>query len=394
MLYADGTNGSSLWAQATELSAFSGTLLNDPREGGSGLAGMSYCPLGGTANSANGKSMVIKFSMEDYVNPVLSFSTRGTSTGFTTHQWAWSIDNVTYTDFGTNTCNSTTTFLSRTLDMSEINELDQAVDVYLRVIFDGASSATGNNRLDNIVINASEPSSGPFSLNLKVFLEGPYNISTNVMATDLATAGLLPLNQPFNPALPYYGNNTPKWLYNGTQTVTSFPTGTVDYVLIELRDAANAAAATSATRIAQVPALLKSDGSIVSLTGTLPSFSNTINNSLFIVIWSRNHVGIMNTTGIVPSGTVVYDFSTGSDKVYGGAAGYKLLETGVWGMASGDINADGTINTSDKSPSGWKVDAGKKGYLGTDLNMNSQINNKDKNDFLYPNIGKICQVPN
>jgi hypothetical protein len=394
-LYADGTNGSSLWDQATELDAFNGTLINDPREGGAAIAGKSYCPLGGTGNSSNLKSMVIRFSMEDYENPVLSFATRGTSTGFDSHQWAWSTNNVTYTNFGDNTVNTTSTFLVRTLDMSAIDELDQAIDVYLRITFDGASSASGNNRLDNIVIYASELSGQPFSLNLKVFLEGAYNTTTNLMSTNLSTASLLPLGQPFNPPLPYYGNNTPKWLYNGTQTVTSFPAGTVDYILIELRDAANAAAATSATRIAQVPAFVKSDGSIVNLSGTLPSFTNTINNSLFIVIWSRNHVGIMNAIGITPVGTVVYDFSTSSGQVNGGALGYKLLETGVWGMASGDINADGAVNPADKSPSGWKVDAGKRGYLGADLNMNGQVNNPDKNGFWVPNNGnKTTQVPN
>jgi hypothetical protein len=234
-----------------------------------------------------------------------------------------------------------------------------------------------------------------FNLNLKVFLEGPYNTTTNLMATDLVTNNLIPLSQPFNPALPYYGNNTPKWLYNGTQTVTSFPAGTVDYVLIELRDATSAAAATSATRIARIPALLKSDGSIVGLDGTsLPDFTGTVNDFLYIIIWNRNHVGIMSSANITPSGTVVYDFTTGSDKVVGGAAGYKLLETGVWGMVAGDINADGQVNADDKSPLGWKVDAGKKGYYGTDLNLNIQVNNKDKNEFLYPNFIYITQVPN
>jgi hypothetical protein len=282
--------------------------------------------------------------------------------------------------------------------MSDINELDQAVDVYLRITFDGATSASGNNRLDNIVIIASEPTT-LIALNLKVFLEGPYNANTNLMATDLLAASQLPLNQPFNPALPYYGNNTPKWLYNGTETVAAFPTGTVDYVLIELRDAASGAAATSATRISQTPALIKSDGSIVSLTGSLLSFTNSINNSLFIVIWSRNHVGIMNANGINPSGTVNYDFTTGSDKFFetfpGSGIGFKEIEPGVWGMAAGDINADGTVNLADKTPSGWKVDAGKKGYIGADLNMNTQVSNKDKNDFWVPNNGIITtQVPN
>jgi hypothetical protein len=238
--------------------------------------------------------------------------------------------------------------------------------------------------------------SAGFSLNLKVFLEGPYNPTTNVMSTDLLTNNLIPLGQPFNPALPYYGNNTPKWLYSGTQSVTSFPAGTVDYVLIELRDAASAALATSATRIAQVPALLRSDGSIVSLDGTsLPSFTNAVNNFLYIIVWSRNHVGIMSSGNITPGGTVVWDFTTGAGQFYGTSAGYKEIETGVWGMAAGDINADGNVDATDKSPLGWKVDAGKNGYLGADLNMNTQVSNKDKNDFWVPNNNiKSTQVPN
>lgn len=233
------------------------------------------------------------------------------------------------------------------------------------------------------------------TLDLKVFLEGPYNPLTNAMTTDLYTGNLLPVGQPFNPALPYYGNNAPKWLYNGTETVGAFPTGTVDYVLIELRDATSAANATAATRVAQMPALILTDGSVVALDGTsLPTFSNSITNFLYIVIWSRNHVGIMSNLDITPTGTVNYDFTTGSGQVFGGTAGYKEIEAGVWGMASGDINADGTVNATDKSPSGWKVDAGKKGYYGTDLNMNGQINNQDKNDFLYPEFTKTTGVPN
>ncbi len=234
------------------------------------------------------------------------------------------------------------------------------------------------------------------TLDLKLFLEGPYDAPTNLMNTNLFAGNLLPSIQPFNPSLPYYGNNTPKWLYNGTETVGSFPTGTVDYVLIELRDATSAANATAATRVAQMPALLMADGSILALDGTsLPTFSNTITNFLYIVIWSRNHVGIMSDEDITPTGTVNYDFTTGFDKVYLGEPGYKMLETGVFGMASGDINADGTVDTSDKTPLGWKVDVGKFGYYGADLNMNGQVGNQDKNDYWVPNNGiKSTQIPN
>ena len=387
ILYADGTNGSSPWIQASELNAFGGTLINDPREGSAIFDGMAYAPYNSTAN---GKNMIIKFSMEDYVNPVLTFATRGTTTGYTSHQWAWSIDNINFTDFGTNTCNTSTSFVLRELDMSSIDALDLAPDVYLRIIFNGATSGTGNNRLDNIVIRSA------ITLNLKVFLEGPYDAATNLMKTDLVTNNLIPSNQPFYPTTPYYGNNTPKWLYNGTQSVTSFPAGIVDYVLVELRDAISPATAVSSTRIAQIPALLKSDGSIVSLDGTtLPSFTNAVNNFLYIIVWSRNHVGIMSSGNITPGGTVVWDFTTGAGQFYGTSTGNKEIETGVWGMAAGDINADGNVDASDKSPLGWKVDAGKNGYLGADLNMNTQVSNKDKNDFWVPNNNtKSTQVPN
>lgn len=394
-LYADGTNGSSLWDQATELSAFSGTVLNDPRIDGSAMAGFSYCPVGGTGNSSNGKSMVLKFSMEDYQDPILTFATRGTSTGFNAHQWAWSTDNSTYTNFGTNTANTTATFILRTLDMSEINELDQAPVVYLRVTFDGASSSVGNSRLDNIVIHATEASQATLSLNLKVFLEGPFLAATTTMNSQLKTEGLLPNVHPFNPPLPYYGNNAPKWLYNGSGTALSLPANAVDWVLVELRDALSAASATSATSVAKKTGLLLSDGSVVGPNGVSPlGFNVVINDFMFIVVWSRNHLGIMSSSGMVnPTGTVSYDFTTGAGQVYG-TNGSKQLTTGVWGMFSGDVNADGIVNGADKSPAGWNTEAGERGYFGSDMNMNSEADNVDKNDFWLPNYLKSSQVPN
>ncbi|MCX6305859.1 MAG: T9SS type A sorting domain-containing protein [Bacteroidetes bacterium] len=157
-LYADGSNGSSAFICSlvdTELDAFSGTTLNDPREGAAIVSGVSYCPAGGVSPYANGKAMVIKFSMSALQDPILTFVTRGTATGFNTHQWAWSINGSTFTDFGTNTANTGSSFVTKTLDLSSINAVDGAPEVYLRIIYNGASSPTGNNRLDNIVIRAS-----------------------------------------------------------------------------------------------------------------------------------------------------------------------------------------------------------------------------------------------
>ncbi|GGC78534.1 hypothetical protein GCM10011508_02490 [Flavobacterium lutivivi] len=156
-VYADGTNGSSTWITATsgnELTTFAGTTTSDPRT--TPVAGNAYSILGGTGNSANGKSLVIKFSMTGYENPILTFATRGTGTGFSTHQWSWSTDNVSYTNFGTNTANTGSTFTVKTLDLSAINSVDNVTTVYLKLTVTGATSASGNNRLDNFVINATQ----------------------------------------------------------------------------------------------------------------------------------------------------------------------------------------------------------------------------------------------
>ncbi|RYZ88837.1 MAG: hypothetical protein EOO68_26040, partial [Moraxellaceae bacterium] len=152
-LYANGTNGSSNWIAATELDAFAGALTNDPRTTPS--AGLSYSLLGGTSNAANGKAIVLKFSMTGFENPVLTFVTRGTSSGFATHQWAYSVDGLTFTNFGTNTANTGSTFTLRTLDLSAINAVDNASALYLRLTVSGATSASGNNRLDNFVVKAT-----------------------------------------------------------------------------------------------------------------------------------------------------------------------------------------------------------------------------------------------
>ncbi len=61
-------------------------------------------------------------------------------------------------------------------------------------------------------------------------------------------------------------------------------------------------------------------------------------------------------------------------------------------MIAGDANSDGVIGNSDKQGS-WNAAAGKKGYLSSDFSIDSQTNNKDKNDFWYINQGYNSFVP-
>jgi hypothetical protein len=177
-VYADGTNGSSSWITAltgNELTAFGGTTINDPREGVNILAGLTYSAVAGTAQAANGKTMVFKFSMTDLQSAVVTFATRGSGSGFNSQLWEWSTNGTTFTGFGSNTADNSQSFVLKTLDLTAITALDGAANVYLRVTFNGATSSTGNNRLDNVVIRAL-----------------PYAIPVNRTVTGIVYAGQTP----------------------------------------------------------------------------------------------------------------------------------------------------------------------------------------------------------
>ena len=219
-------------------------------------------------------------------------------------------------------------------------------------------------------------------VDVTAFLEGPFNGTD--MNPDLNPA-YIPLSQPYN---------APPWNYAGSESVGSMPNGdVVDWVLVELRDATDTASASSGTMIARQAAFILNNGSIVSLDGVSNlQFNNTISQNLFVVVWHRNHLGVMSGTPLYPAGGVYhFNFTTGQTQAYGGAAGHKEIGTGIWGLVAGDGNADGEITTADKSL--WATEAGTKGYLSNDYSMNSEVNNQDKNDFFISNINSESKVP-
>lgn len=115
----------------------------------------------GTPN--NGAALVLQFDMTGLENPILTFASRNTGTGFNNNQVAWSTDGTNYTNF--NTYALTTTFALQTFDFTATDALDNTSTAFIRINFLGATGNSGNNRLDNIQINAAaavpEPSSAP-----------------------------------------------------------------------------------------------------------------------------------------------------------------------------------------------------------------------------------------
>lgn len=241
---------------------------------------------------------------------------------------------------------------------------------------------TGGNDIETKIdyIYVSDPS---LDLDLTVFLEGPYNNGT--MNTNLNS--MLPLNQPFNAA---------PWYYVGPENVAAIPDiDIVDWILIELRDATTASIADGTTALNWQAGFIRNDGKIVDMTGSpILHFESSVISSLYVVIHQRNHLSIMSAFGLIESdGIYSYNFTSGIDQVYGGIDGHKELTTGVWGMLSGDGDRNGLINADDKSTI-WENQAGKKGYIYSDYNLDGQSDNKDKDDFWAPNNGLGTQVPN
>ncbi|MBN2175138.1 MAG: S8 family serine peptidase [Bacteroidales bacterium] len=229
------------------------------------------------------------------------------------------------------------------------------------------------------------PPPAPPTVNLAVFLEGPF--SGSQMATTLNQEDMLPLSQPFN---------TAPWNYTGSESVASIPNADiVDWVLIEFRETTgDVSTATGATSIEKHAAFVKKNGTIVGMDGSTPIVLNSdVANNLFVAIWHRNHLGIISANPLsLTEGHYDYNFSTGSGQAYGTTAAQKNLASGIWGMICGDGNGDGDINDLDHD-SEWSNDAGNAGYGANDYNMDGQANNPDKDDFWFINRTKYSFIP-
>lgn len=114
-------------------------------------AGQSMTLQGGTSTANNGRSVTLEVSTIGYANIVISFATQGTSTGFTTNQLQYSLDGKTFVDFGA-PYSPPTTFTVISFDLSAITALNNNPNAVLRIVFDGATSSSGNNRIDNLVV--------------------------------------------------------------------------------------------------------------------------------------------------------------------------------------------------------------------------------------------------
>jgi hypothetical protein len=223
-LYADGTNGSSNWLITPTVTRqyFAGVAPPASLCGVTTATG-AYSLVTPATPFNNNFSIVFKVPTTGYQDLILNYSTRGTATGYTTHDWAYSTDGTTFTNQATITGRNATTFSNQTVDFSAVSALDNLAFVYIRLTVSGATGAGGNNRLDNInftAVSAGPPvlTGGTVSGSVGALIT-PYTISATNSPTSYAiTSGTLPAGLSFN---------TTTGVISGTPTATSSVTITV-----------------------------------------------------------------------------------------------------------------------------------------------------------------------
>ena len=159
---------------------FAAGTTNNARLGDA--AGQSLSLQGGTGNANNGRNLTFNISTVGFSNIVVSFATQGTSTGFNSNQFQYSLDGISFIDFGS-PFTPATAFGSVPIvfSLAAIVGLNNNPNAAFRIVFNGATSSTGNNRIDNIVVegtsvNTSEVPEPTSMLLLASGLGGLYKI--------------------------------------------------------------------------------------------------------------------------------------------------------------------------------------------------------------------------
>jgi hypothetical protein len=144
LLGPNGTSGSA----SNQFGSFSGTTLNALN---ADISGGSLSIVG---NGNNGHYFLIE--IDDALSSAsLSYATRGTATGYSTHYLEYSTNGgTTWTLLQSHAANQVSTWLLHTVQLNNIFASTSGHERNLiRFTVDGALSNNGNNRFDNMQIN-------------------------------------------------------------------------------------------------------------------------------------------------------------------------------------------------------------------------------------------------
>lgn len=231
------------------------------------------------------------------------------------------------------------------------------------------------------------------SLNVKAVLEGPFDADSGLMRDSLRVKGLLPIAEPYA-ALGYaHTGGGGGEATSSAVLAVSGANAIVDWLVVELRDAAN-----PALRIASRSALLQRDGDVVGPDGISPVQFSVKPGHYHLAVHHRNHLGAMTASPVECSVALrAYDFTGGAIATFG-TDGTKDIG-GIRALWAGDASANGLLQYvgegNDRDPilsaiGGSTPTNTVSGYQPTDINLDGAvryIGQGNDRDPILVNIG-------
>ncbi len=252
-------------------------------------------------------------------------------------------------------------------------------------IFKNAPSTYTNQKLNLINASSIVPAACHFTpvavtgcacMQVKVYLEGFFDGNTGDMKTDLGSSAAFPTTQPYNFA---------PFNYSGIESFSTLPPDTVDWLLLELRDANDLSSI-----IERQAVLLRKDGFVMQPDGALgANFANVAVGNYHLAIFHRNHLAVLSENTIeLDNTTFVQDFTLSSASAYG----ENQLKSigGFYAMFAGDISANHIIDNADYNYHQTNQGAGI-GYDKGDLNGDENIDSGDY-DLWFGNRYKLGRM--
>jgi len=177
--------------------------------------------------------------------------------------------------------------------------------------------------------------------------------------------------------------------YVNAVMVNKFAGTVADTITVELHDAV-----TYATLVYKATGVQLNQNGTCNTPGlAYINIPASFTGSYYVTIKSRNQLETTTATPVsFATGTVNYDFTTAATQAFG--SNMILLNTGVYGLYTGDLNQDGAVNSTDRDLLLIDLNAAVLGYSLTDLNGDGAVNSTDRDLLLINlNAGAIKKTP-
>lgn len=188
-------------------------------------------------------------------------------------------------------------------------------------------------------------------LDLHLFLQGPYDTTTQAMHTTLRSAGYLDqqTEHPFG-ASTFGPNGAGVSLsaavsnmdheFNGSVDFYEQQSSLVDWLYLQLRT--GDPLTPPMTVVSETIGFVHADGRVTAIDGISPPAFLTAPGQYYVVAHHRNHLAVMTPNPLdFSSGHATHDFRV--DNSAYGTEPQADLANGNWGLWAGDINGDGQV---------------------------------------------------